>query len=133
MRLYAPFLLWLLASTALALDAVHQIPVVDYVTVIELNHVYSDSGELNFTQLIYYDFNPAESRYDVVDWRLAKGPWEARYDVQRDLWLLTWFDGQTLRSVRAATFRETWSQYDRELAQREVLPQERRRKLTSPR
>ena len=49
-------------------------PLVDRVDVVEVNHFYDGStGKLTFDQIIWYDWNPYESRYDVVDWRLLKG------------------------------------------------------------
>jgi hypothetical protein len=40
-----------------------------------------------------------------------------------------WQDGEVLRRVRAESMRETWTQYDPELIEREYLPRERRREL----
>ena len=45
----------------------------DRVDVVELNHFYNGNGELVFDQVVWWDWNSAESRYDVVDWRLLKG------------------------------------------------------------
>lgn len=45
----------------------------------------------------------------------------------------TWHDGELLRVIEAASFRETWTQYDPELVERDYLPKERRRELVKVR
>ncbi len=42
---------------------------------------------------------------------------------------MIWNDGEILRHIRAASFRETWTQHDPELLEREYLPKEERREL----
>lgn len=44
----------------------------DKVDVVEVNHFYDEQGRYVFDQVIYYDWNRYEGRYDVVDWRLIK-------------------------------------------------------------
>lgn len=41
----------------------------------------------------------------------------------------TWFDGDVIRTVKSFQFRETWTQYDPELENRNFLPKEYRRLL----
>jgi hypothetical protein len=40
-----------------------------------------------------------------------------------------WHDGDLLRDVHAESMRESWTQYDPELIEREFLPKERRKEL----
>jgi len=40
-----------------------------------------------------------------------------------------WHDGEQLRNVHSRSIRETWTQYDPELVEREYLPKERRKEL----
>ena len=40
--------------------------------------------------------------------------------------------GEVLRTVTAKSFRETWTQHDPELAERDYLPKERRRDFYRP-
>ena len=67
----------------------------------------------------------------VRAWRLVKNPSQL---PQRD-WAdgrLLWPCGKTaeqLRHVRSQSIRETWTQYDPELVEREYLPKERRKEL----
>lgn len=107
---------------------------VDQVEVIEYNHFYDEQGRHVFDQLIFYDWSPRENRYQIRDWRLIKTVSQSPYyDVNRGLYLATWHDGLTLRQVRAAAIRETWTQYDPELLERSVLPKEQRRELSDAR
>jgi hypothetical protein len=104
----------------------------DRVDVIEVNHFYDEHGKLVFDQLLFFDWSPRQSRYNVRAWRLMKSSSQApQRDHKRGDYSVTWFDGDALREIRAVTVRETWTQYDPELAEREFLPKERRRELTS--
>jgi len=40
-----------------------------------------------------------------------------------------WQDGEQIRHLRSKSIRETWTQYDPELIEREYLPKERRKEL----
>ncbi len=113
----------------------------DRVDVQELNHFYNEEGKLVFHQIIYYEWQPysvlRESgvreegwRYQVVDWRLVRGPdIIPQYDHARKAWVALFQDGDDMRRVESTGFRETWTQYDPELVEREWLDKERRRKL----
>lgn len=94
--------------------------VVDTVDVIEHNHVWR-SGEHReaYHQLLFDD----ESA--LVDWRYMQS-----FSLQVnpvEVTFLEW-DG-TWRKVRAREFRETWTNYDREVLESERWPHEQRRKL----
>lgn len=102
----------------------------DQVDLIEINHFYDEHGKHVFDQVIFYDWSSEESRYHVRAWRLLKKPdqipsrnWKHGYFVT------VWHDGDLLRRVRAPSMRESWTQYDPELAEREHLPKEKRREL----
>lgn len=102
----------------------------EQVDLAEVNHFYDEHGRLVFEQTIFYDWSEADARYMVRAWRLIKNP--AQIPV-RD-WInggysALWQDGETMRHVTAAQFRESWTQYDPELFEREFLPKERRREL----
>lgn len=100
---------------------------------VELNHFYDDCGKLVFDQTIFYDWHPAESRYHVRAWRLTKQAGLVPLQVGPKGWVCRWQDGEQLRWVWSHSFRETWTQYDPELAEREILPKERRRELRTVR
>jgi hypothetical protein len=40
-----------------------------------------------------------------------------------------WQDGEQIRHIRSKSIRETWTQYDPELVEREYLPKEKRKEL----
>jgi hypothetical protein len=125
-------------SVALLCSALGTSPVkhvtVDQVDVIEYNHFYDDQGRHVFDQLIFYDWSPGDNRYQIRDWRLIKHVSQTpQHDLQRGNYVATWHDGAALRQVRAASMRETWTQYDPELVERSVLPKEQRRELSEVR
>ncbi|MBW8883626.1 MAG: hypothetical protein JF612_02375 [Planctomycetia bacterium] len=104
------------------------------VDLIELNHFYDEHGRLVFDQVIFYDWAAGEARYNVRAWRLVKNPAQL---PQRD-WRLggysaMWQDGEQIRYIHSKSIRETWTQYDPELVEREYLPKERRKELRTVR
>lgn len=100
------------------------------VDLIELNHFYDEHGRLVFDQVIFYDWAAGESRYNVRAWRLVKNPSQL---PQRDWasggYSAMWQDGEQIRHIRSKSIRETWTQYDPELVEREFLPKEKRKEL----
>jgi hypothetical protein len=111
----------------------HQKVAVDRVDLIEINHFFDEQGRLVFDQIIFYDWSPSDSRYNVRDWRLLKTPAQVPLRNWRNNdYVAIWHDFKdrdVLRKVHARMLRETWTQYDPELVEREFLPQERRREL----
>lgn len=107
---------------------------VDEVDLVEVNHFYDDQGRLVFDQVIYYDWSPAQHRYQVRDWRLLKTPSQIPVRDWRDGgYVSEWEDFKQrngLRRVRSKSVRETWTQFDPELVEREFLAQEKREELT---
>lgn len=70
-------------------------------------------------------------RYQVRAWRLVKNPacLPHRDWRQGGYTCGPWEDQELMRIIHAAAFRETWTQYDPELVEREWLPKEKRREL----
>jgi hypothetical protein len=102
------------------------------VDLIELNHFYDEHGRLVFDQVIFYDWSVADSRYNVRAWRLVKNPAQLpQRDWKDGGYSAMWQDGEQIRHVRSKSIRETWTQYDPELVEREYLPKERRKELRS--
>ncbi len=103
------------------------------VDLIEVNHFYDEKGRLVFDQLIFYDWCPERSRYNVRAWRLLKKPIQVPYrNAATGQYLTVWHDGDVLRKIHAESVRESWTQYDPELVEREFLPKEKRRELAKP-
>ena len=124
-------------SLAVCLHAVSTTPTegvaVDRVDLAEVNHFYDEHGKRVFDQVIFYDWSAGSGRYQVRAWRLMKSPGQFPVkDWSRGDWTAVWHDGEVLREVRAASFRETWTQYDPELVERDYLPKEKRRDLWKP-
>jgi len=104
----------------------------DHVDLIEINHFYDENGKLVFDQLLFYDWSPKDSRFQVRAWRLLKKKSQMpRRDWQRGGYQTTWHDGDLLRHVRAKSVRETWTQYDPELIERSNLAKDKRRELVT--
>lgn len=107
---------------------------VDEVDLVEVNHFYDDQGRLVFDQIIYYDWSPVHNRYQVRDWRLLKTPTQIPLrDWREGGYVSEWEDFKQrngLRRVKSKSVRETWTQHDPELVEREFLPQEKRAELT---
>lgn len=98
--------------------------------VIEHNSFYDEQGRLVFDQIIFYDWCPTAERLQVRAWRLVKGPGQIpEYDHGSAEWFCLWHDEDILRHVSAPSTRRTWTQFDPELAERDVYPKEKRREL----
>jgi hypothetical protein len=106
----------------------------DEVDLVEINHFHDEKGRLVFDQIIFYDWCPIQHRYNVRDWRLLKNMGQIPVrDWRTGQFVAVWHDFKeknVLRTVRAASVRESWTQYDPELVEREFLAQEKRRELT---
>ena len=119
----------LMAVALLGLNPTHDVAQ-DQVDLIEVNHFYDEHGRLVFDQVIFYDWSDSQSRYQVRAWRLLKNKAQIpSKNFQTGDYETIWHDGDVLRRVRGASFRESWTQYDPELREREYLPKDRRREL----
>ena len=129
----------------IALTVPYDVVVSDRADVIEPNHYHDDCGRHVFDQVIFWDWDCEGCLFHVRDWRMVKqlvsepAPgvfphytglnWQFRRDWERDCWVAYGRDGTVTREVKASAMRESWEQYDPELAAREVRPKERRRGL----
>jgi hypothetical protein len=105
----------------------------DDIDLVELNHLYDEHGKKLLDQVIYYEWCPQACRYQVRAWRLLKNQGQVpRRDWRTGEYSATWHDGDVLRHVRTAALRETWTQHDPELIEREFLPKDKRRDLRKP-
>ena len=106
----------------------------DRIDLIEVNHFHDDQGRLVFDQVIFYEWSPEKGRHQVQAWRLLKNSGQKpRRDYQTGEYVASWLDGEMLREVRGRTMRESWTQYDPELVEREHLAKEKRKELTKSR
>ena len=105
----------------------------EQVDLIEVNHFYDDQGRHVFDQMIFYDWSPKQARHMVCAWRLVKTAAQLPQRNWRDgSYEAVWHDGDVLRKVKAMTLRESWTQHDPELVEREFLAKEKRRDLAPP-
>mgnify|MGYP001599711530 CR=1 FL=1 len=119
-------LVFLLLSTIPQEDVVR-----DRVDLIEVNHFYDEHGRLVFDQAIFYDWCDCHERHQVRAWRLVKCESQLpQRDWERGGYTVAWLDGEVLRRVRADSIRESWTQYDPEFVEREVLCKDKRRGLS---
>lgn len=106
----------------------------DAADAIELNHFFDGDGRPVFDQVIFWQWHADEGAYRVRAWRLWKSPAQTPWrDWSSGGFMTAWFDGDRLRVVRASSYRETWSQHDPELEDREFFPAHERRGLTGER
>ena len=105
----------------------HESIVTQQCDMVEVNHVYSDTGDLRLSQVIWLDWSRDFDRYDVVDWRMLADVGLPIMSSRK--YVCDWFDKKCKRHLRvvALVYRETWTIVDPELAAREVWPENRRR------
>ena len=114
---------------AICISPTHE-PVSDEVDLVEVNHFYDEQGRHVLDQTIFYEWCPLQSRFNIRAWRLIKSPNQLpQRDWKRDEFVTKWRDGDTLRTVVAKSFRESWTQYDPELVEQQFLPKEHRKEL----
>ena len=102
----------------------------EQVDLVEVNHFYDDQGRHVFDQVIFYDWADGHGRHMVRAWRLVKNPAQLPQRNWTDgTYTALWYDNDVLRKVRAKAMRESWTQYDPELIERETLPKEKRTEL----
>ena len=102
----------------------------EQVDLVEVNHFYDDQGRHVFDQVIFYDWSAEAGRHMVRAWRLVKNTTQLpQRDWKDGGYVAVWQDGEVLRHVHGRSMRETWTQYDPELIEREYLPKEQRKEL----
>lgn len=100
------------------------------VDLIEVNHFYDENGKKVFSQILFYEWNRFESRHDVLAWRLLrKMNYRKPVRTRKGDYKIVWDDNGQLREVECLVFRESWTQYDPELIERNYLPKEQRKGL----
>jgi len=100
-------------------------PITDQVDTIEINRVYDSAALHTFSQTIF-----RESDYSIIGWRILKHHSQYPQWMPNNRYEATWWDGSVHRRVRCRSVRETWTQHDREIAERADLPSCKRRGLT---
>lgn len=122
----------------------------DDVDVIELNHFYDEHGKPVFSQFIFWDWDHKHATHVVRAWIMAETTKDAagkivvkgnvpvlrsRPKPTTDGWELVFADRahwSVYRRVIGRSFRETWTQYDPELANRSIVDKDDRKPLSKP-
>ena len=108
--------------------------VTDNVDLVEVNHFYDDQAQPVFDQVIFYEWSQEQNRFQIRAWRLVKNPAQLpTRNWSTGGYQMIWHDGPFIRQVNAAAMRETWTQYDPEMRERDHLPKDQRRELLVPR
>jgi hypothetical protein len=118
----------------------HDAAVVDRCDLVELNRFHDEEGHEVFTQLIYFDWHERQGCFHVVDWKLVRCHSSLSfvatipvYDYERrEYRSLVCCDGEQLIEVTAPHYRETFTQYDPEVLDRDQWPAAKRRRLLRP-
>lgn len=126
----------LLLLLALATIPFSEIDIVkDRVETIEVNHVYDARGNHVFDQTIFWETRIFRGKTvkTIKAWRLIKEQSQIPIkDHKTGEYKTFWKDGGVMREVVSDTFRESWTQYDPELFERENVPRHLRTELTNP-
>jgi hypothetical protein len=121
-----PALLFALGSG----DAKEKSALTQKVDLIELNHRYDDQGRHCYDQVIFYEWSPDYRRYHVVAWCLVENGSSRMpaFDHNKNRYTVKWFDrdsGQQ-RIIWSPIYRETWSDWDPERANKELMDEKYR-------
>ena len=101
-----------------------------HIDVLELNHFYDENGRLVFDQYIFWEWDRFTKRFQIKAWRLKKP--NMPLDLKNKLIYV--FEGNQrdkskIKKIYFYSFRESWTQYDPELLEREFLSREGRKEL----
>ncbi len=116
--------------SSLAVSDPVELMVRDHVDLVELNHYYDDQGRMVFRQLIFYEWCPANGRFNIRDFCLVRQESQLPIrDHRRGVFSTRWNDDGTHRLVTADLFRRTHTEFDPEVLEREHLEKNKRREL----
>ncbi len=107
----------------------------DVVDLIEVNRYFDEHGSPVYQQLIFYDWDEATGRYQVRAFRIIKSLQQIPHRVPGSRFhAVVWFDEKdgVTRRVLARAVRQSWTQHDPEMAERDAFPVQYRRELSLP-
>lgn len=111
--------------------------ITDHCDILEENHYYSpDDGRHVFTQMLFWsvDRNQVER---IRDWRLVKPHTDSETEIgqlhvfgnRHRGYRAMWIENGVAREVTSPLFRKTYTNFDPEIRNREIQPQELREPL----
>lgn len=106
----------------------------EHVDAIELNHFFDQCGHLVYDQIIFYEQNPANGRFQVRAWCLVDDRETLnRRPVKNDNGLYECFavdsNERLTRRIVSRVFRESWTQVDPEREDKKRHPENMRIEL----
>ena len=135
-------LLLLVATVGLASSLKHDVAQYDNVDLIEENYYCcKNTGRVIYHQLLFYRWCDESHRHQVLAQRFVRPEKNMRvHRVFGRPWKyeILWLDGDPdyghtcLRIVKSHQFETTWTTFDKDLAEVEHLPLERRQGLSGP-
>lgn len=113
---------------ALLLASQYQSAIVCRVAIVEVNHYFDEHGNRRFTQLIGWKGHVEEDGFvfHAHWWRMWKSDRRPTKDYARGVWTVVFRDGNNLRKIVADEYRETWTQHDPEVDDREKMAMSKR-------
>jgi len=93
----------------------------------EVNRICDCNGRIGLQQIIFWDWNG--EFYEVVAWRILNPTMQPTYRWGECRYVSDWRENNKSYRVHAITFRETWTTWDPEIDNRELVPVCRRRNL----
>ena len=97
------------------------------VDLIERNAYYDQDGKLLLTQALFFEWCDREARYQVLAWRLIKTPANEPRPCRDGGYEMIWSEGGKLLRVTAPAMRESFTQFDPEIAEQKHLPKDQRK------
>ena len=104
----------------------------DSCDLIEINHYLNYAGEVALDQVIFWEYSPGLGRMVVRDWRTLKCLHQLPHRTSTGVYRACWHDsrdGNALRVVSARSAIETWTTYDAEQVNQEIVDRNQRRWL----
>lgn len=94
--------------------------------VVEYNHVHDGRGKHQFDQVIFWQWLSADDGHFCDGWALIRKPSTLAVTKRSSGYVVTWVSGGQLCRVRCGGWRETWTQHDPEIEDRQRRPRDGR-------
>lgn len=103
----------------------------EHTDLVELNHFYDCNARCVYSQVIFWEWEPSQSRYQVRSWVISEGDKDPQRDYRTGLWIVRYTDRDSRleRTITATHFRRSWTQKDPERDDKKHLREEDRHGL----
>ena len=107
--------------------------VTEVIDLIEINHYQEANGRLSFDQVILYDWSHRHRAYVVRDYKVIRSPFLYPYkDWETGTIRMRWREDGIVQEVVGSNWRETWTKYDPEKENTQIVPRSDRVGLIRP-